>query len=194
MCEVTVSLGTECMFFHFGFRWFRSWLRWLGRMWSSMTWCCSSWELYSSGQGMCITARCGQSSWCHCMIWKSVKSALLTPVIRYYSCGADGNTTAEFSVSSTPVHTCCPAGLQPVASLWEESSDLESKSHLIVLGTSGENFILVNQQLAFISQPINHSNLWYLEKRNKSKTWASPSFLIKACFPSCAGVAYSICQ
>lgn len=76
-------------------------------------------------------------------------------------------------------------------SLWEESSALESQSHLIVLGTSGENSVLVNQQLAFISEPMNHSNLWYFHTtgKKKKKKRASPRFLIKACSPShCAGV------
>lgn len=53
---------------------------------------------------------------------------------------------------------CIPAALQDfrpekMSPLCEESSDLESKSHLIVLGTSGENFILVNQQLASFHNP-----------------------------------------
>lgn len=134
VCEITLCLGTECTFFHFEFRWFRSWPRWLGRTWSSMIWCCSFWEPCSFGQGMFITAHYGQSSWCRCMTWKSVKSAPLTPVIRYWSCGTDRSITAEFSVSPTPVHTCCPAGLQPredVSSLWREFRPWTQKSSYI---------------------------------------------------------------
>lgn len=141
VCRMRASLGAEPTFVPSELRWCRSWRRWSGRTWSSMTWCCSSWGPCSCAPGMSTTARWGQSSWCHCTTWRSVRSALLTPVTRYQSCGTDGGIYGEFSGES-------PEKMSPFC---KESSDLEPKCHLIFLGPSGENFILVNQQFAFMN-------------------------------------------
>lgn len=75
-------------------RWCWSWLRWLGRMWSSMIWYYSSCGRCSCAHGTCTTAPCVLSCWCPFMTSTSVRSVQSTPVTR---CGTSfpsvlGNT------------------------------------------------------------------------------------------------------
>lgn len=52
-------------------------------MWSCTTWCCSFYGRSSCEHEMSTTAHWGRSCWCLFTTWTSVRSALLTPAIRW---------------------------------------------------------------------------------------------------------------
>lgn len=97
-CNLYVNNVTLLFFI----RWCWSWLRWLGRTWSSMIWYYSSCGRCSCAHGTCTTAPCVLSCSCPFMTSTSVRSVQSTPVTR---CG----TSFSSVLGNTPFqlqHNC----------------------------------------------------------------------------------------